>query len=250
MILYFSGTGNSAYIAGTIGKSLGEKVISINEYLKQKKFFADTESRRFVFVVPTYAWRIPRIVEQWILRSSFGRNSEAYFIMNCGDSIGDAGLYVKKLCLKKEFRYMGCAQVVMPENYIAMFTAPKEEEARKIVNKAALVINELVQRIKAGEQFDEIHSGILGRVLSNLGNHIFYPVFVHDRKFRVDEKCKSCGKCVMLCPLNNIQMKNGKPQWDGNCTHCMACITGCPERAIEYGKKSVGQPRYRCPDKF
>ena len=35
--------------------------------------FADTECRRVVFVVPTYAWRIPRIVEQWILRSSLRR---------------------------------------------------------------------------------------------------------------------------------------------------------------------------------
>nr|WP_264291386.1 MULTISPECIES: hypothetical protein [unclassified Dorea] len=28
------------------------------------------------------------------------------------------------------------------------------------------------------------------------------------------------------------------------CTHCMACICYCPAEAIEYGKKSVGKPRY------
>ena len=37
---------------------------------------------------------------------------------------------------------------------------------------------------------------------------------------------------------------NGKPAWSKKCTHCMACICYCPTKAIEYGKKSVGKPRY------
>lgn len=247
MILYFSGTGNSAWIAKKLGALLGEEAISINGYLKQKKFFADTECRRVVFVVPTYAWRIPRIVEQWILRSSFKKGAKVYFVMNCGDSIGNAASYVKALCRKKEFRCMGCAQVLMPENYIAMFTAPGEEKARKIVRMAVPAIEELAQRIKADQAFSAVNTGMAGCLLSSLGNRIFYPVFVHDKKFTADENCISCGKCAAVCPLNNIRMNNGKPQWEGTCTHCMACITGCPEKAIEYGKKSVGQPRYHCP---
>ena len=47
------------------------------------------------------------------------------------------------------------------------------------------------------------------------------------------------------CPTNNIVIQNGKPVWGNNCTHCMACICRCPAEAIEYGKKSVGKPRYR-----
>ena len=39
-------------------------------------------------------------------------------------------------------------------------------------------------------------------------------------------------------------MKNKKPVWEKHCTHCMACICYCPAEAIEYGRKSVGKPRY------
>ena len=56
--------------------------------------------------------------------------------------------------------------------------------------------------------------------------------------------CIGCGKCVELCPLNNIRLENGKPVWGKNCTHCMACICYCPKEAIEYGEKSKGKPRY------
>ena len=43
---------------------------------------------------------------------------------------------------------------------------------------------------------------------------------------------------------NNITLQTGKPVWGQNCTHCMACICYCPAEAIEYGKKSLGKPRY------
>lgn len=51
-----------------------------------------------------------------------------------------------------------------------------------------------------------------------------------------------------MCFTNCIVMREGKPHWEGHCTHCMACICGCPQHAIEYGKKSQGKPRYRCEE--
>ena len=63
---------------------------------------------------------------------------------------------------------------------------------------------------------------------------------------RLDPKkvCVSCGKCAQRCPLNNIRISDGKPVWNGNCTHCMACIGGCPTEAIEYKSASKGNRRY------
>ncbi|MFQ8599465.1 MAG: 4Fe-4S binding protein [Oscillospiraceae bacterium] len=31
---------------------------------------------------------------------------------------------------------------------------------------------------------------------------------------------------------------------EGNCTHCMACIGGCPTEAIDYKSISKGKRRY------
>lgn len=42
-------------------------------------------------------------------------------------------------------------------------------------------------------------------------------------------------------------MQGGKPQWNGHCTHCMACISYCPKAAIAYGKKSRTRRIYTCP---
>ena len=247
MILYFSGTGNSAYLAKRIAEATGDALCSINDCLKRGEAFSDNTQTRLIFVLPTYAWRIPRVVEEWILTSAFARNAEAYFVMNCGDSIGNAAKYVKKLCEKKGFRCRGCAEIVMPENYIAMFSAPDSENARKIVDKARPKLEDVIARILKDQPLAEERTTFLGALLSGPVNKLFYSFAVHDRKFRVDEKCIGCGKCEKTCPLNNITLKEKRPSWHRHCTHCMACITVCPTGAIEYGKKSVGQPRYRCP---
>lgn len=85
------------------------------------------------------------------------------------------------------------------------------------------------------------------RMDSGIINPLFYPVFVHANKFYATDTCIACKKCVNVCPLQNIRLKNGKPVWGKNCTHCMACISRCPREAIEYGKHSKGMPRYVCP---
>ena len=65
------------------------------------------------------------------------------------------------------------------------------------------------------------------------------------RQFHINpEFCIGCGKCEKLCPMNNITLPNDRPVWGDNCTQCMACICYCPKEAIEYGKRSVGKPRY------
>ena len=62
MIFYFSGTGNSEYAAKQISEVLGETAVNLNDKIKEKEGTAVKPEERLVFVVPTYAWRIPRLV--------------------------------------------------------------------------------------------------------------------------------------------------------------------------------------------
>lgn len=247
MILYFTGTGNSEFVAKRIAEQTGDEIMNLFEKIRTGDYSRIKSKTPFVFVVPTYAWQIPHIVRDWIGRAKFGGNRKAYFIMTCGASIGNAGEYIEKLCLKKGFNYMGCAGIVMPENYIAMFKVAEKDEAIKIIEKALPSIDAVIDVIKQGEHISEKKMTMAGRLSTSLVNKIFYPAFVHAKKFYATEDCISCGKCANVCPMNNIEISDGRPVWADNCTHCMSCICKCPADAIEYGKKSKGQPRYQCP---
>lgn len=144
-------------------------------------------------------------------------------------------------------KYRGCYEVVMPENYIAMFKTPTRQSAISMIEKAEPVIDQAIEYLRAHKDFPKCQPSIVERLGSGLVNHLFYPLFVHDKKFYVTDACISCGLCEKVCPLQNIKFVNGKPLWHQNCTHCMACISRCPKEAIEYGKHSHGLPRYTCP---
>lgn len=246
MILYFSGTGNSKYVANEIAKITGDELVSINEKLKNNDTSKITVKDKLVFVVPTYAWRIPKVVRDWIIKTDFKDTKNTWFVMTCGSEIGNAEKYNKQLCHSKGFVYMGSAGVVMPENYIAMFNSPTGEEIKEIFNKADDQIENIAKQIKENKPFAAPRNNIQDKFMSGPVNMLFYPMFVKSKDFYANDKCTSCGKCVKVCPLNNIQIKNNRPVWNKNCTHCMACISYCPTSAIEYGKKTVGKQRYKC----
>lgn len=247
MILYYSGTGNSAYIAKRIAQAVDDECINLFDRLRDNDTSTINSAKPFVVVCPTYAWRIPRILSEWLCKASLTGSRDIYFVMSCGGEIGNSAAYVKRLCSSIGLNYKGCAEVVMPENYIAMFSAPERDEAIKIIDKAEGVIDNIIEHISVGKSIADKPSGIISRLKSSVVNAVYYPVCLHANKFTVSDSCISCGKCAQLCVMNNISIVDGKPEWQDNCTHCMACICHCPCEAIEYGKASVGKPRYTCP---
>ena len=245
MILYFSGTGNSKYVAKRIADALGDEILNLNDRIKASDTSLVETGERVIIVTPTYAWRIPRIVRDWLLKTELHGAKQAWFVMTCGSEIGNANKYNRDLCAEKAISCMDTAQIVMPENYIAMFSAPQADEARQIVAKAEPDIDRAIAAIQANQPFAPTRNNLYDRFMSGPVNPIFYKFCVKADAFTVSDTCIGCGQCAKRCPMNNVTLKDGKPVWGKNCTHCMACICYCPKEAIEYGKKSVGQPRYR-----
>ena len=246
MILYFSGTGNSAFAARRIADTLGDEAVNLLEKLRAGDHSPMTSERPWVIAAPVYAWQMPHVVRDWLRETELQGSRDIYFAITCGGHIAAAGAHARKLCDEKGLHYMGCAEIVMPENYIAMFDAPAEQEAVQIVKAALPQIDRVSALIAAGEPIPEKFT-VVQRFMSSAVNRGFYFGAITDKKFAASDACIGCGLCEKLCPLCNITLRDGKPVWNGNCTHCMSCICRCPQSAIEYGRTSVGKPRYQCP---
>ena len=66
MILCYSGTGNSRYIAQRIADELQDNIVDLNEKIKTNNYSSIETGGDVILVVPTYAWRIPKIVSNWL----------------------------------------------------------------------------------------------------------------------------------------------------------------------------------------
>lgn len=247
MIFYFSGTGNSKFVASQISKRVKDEVISINKRLKEGASNTFKSEKPFVFVVPTYAWRIPRVVEKFIQEVTLEGSQKVYVVMTCGEDTQNGIGCAEKLFLEKNLELVGFAEVVMPNNYLFMNEPlPEVDEAQRIVKSALPQIDEIGNLIAKGEAFRMVPAhNFRGKLQSSIVNNLFYSLLVKSKGFSVNETCIGCNKCDKMCPLNNISIVDGKPIWGKNCTHCMACIARCPKEAIEYKSITNGKTRYQ-----
>ena len=95
----------------------------------------------------------PRVVSEWLGKTALTGAERIWFVMDCGSEIGNAAKYNRQLAAQKQLQYMGTAQIIMPENYIAMFNAPRKEQARSIVEQTEPALQKVLTQLKAGQEF-------------------------------------------------------------------------------------------------
>jgi ferredoxin len=135
----------------------------------------------------------------------------------------------------------------MPSNYIIDYDAPTEGGIQRILGNADKTIEEIVDTLRnravdlSSSQFSS-YSGP-----SRSYKQFLERVNSADEKFWVDENCTECETCVRICPVQNIQMKEGRPEWLHGCEQCLGCINWCPESAIQIGSGTESRGRYTNP---
>ena len=92
MIFYFSGTGNTRWVAEQIAKGIGEALVSIPDMIREgRNEFELREGERIGFCFPTHGWQVPRICRNFIRQLSLKNKTSTTFcwgLTTCGDNTG------------------------------------------------------------------------------------------------------------------------------------------------------------------
>jgi len=255
MIFYFSGCGNSKYVAETIAAGLNDTLVFIPESAREGRYeYELAEGERLGFVFPIYAWGPPKLVMDFVKKVTVkvpelveGPSKRyIYFACTCGDECGLAEDILRKALEQKGWNLNACFSVQMPETYIGMpgFKLDTDENAKRKIVAADKLVNDCILRLQNKESFSKMTKGGAAWFKSRLINPGFSKMATNDKSYRVTDACIHCGKCVEVCPLKNITLEDDRPKWNGNCTMCMGCYHHCPVNAIQYGKATVGKGQY------
>ena len=240
--IYFSGTGNSRYVAE----------LFINEYDKAAKAFsiehdnvikAVKNEDMLVFAYPVQYSTVPKILRDFIIdHKELWKNKKVFVIATMGLFSGDGAGILGRLLQKCGAEILGGLHLKMPDSIgdEKVLKRPLEKN-KELVTKAEQKIRKSVNLLKSGKPTQE-GIGILYRISGFFGQRLYFghKTKNYSDKLRVDEdKCIGCGKCEKLCPMNNIKIVGKKVAQNNRCTMCYRCINNCPKQAMTLLGKTV-----------
>ena len=253
MIFYFSGTGNTRFVAEQIAAGIGEELVFIPDAIRENRFefeIAPDESIGFCF--PTHGWQPPKIVREFIRKIIITQHPSpityVWAVTTCGDNMGETMTILDKELATIGLKASAVFSVIMPESYVClpfMYTDTEEKEREKIAAAKALLPHIIICIRERREGVEELEKGGTPRLYSYVIGEYFNKRMVNDKKFTVDsDVCIKCGKCAKVCPVDNIT--GTPPEWNHNrrCTSCLACYHYCPVHAINFGKITRKRGQY------
>ena len=243
MIFYFTGTGNSLFVAQKLADE-GEKIVSIVDALRSRAFhYTLKEGEKLGFVFPVYFYTVSDPVLELVRELTVENAGFVYAVIPCGASIGAAGGYLKSELKKRGLELQRVDALVVPDGALIFYDIDSPEKLEQQLEAATKELAIIKQAIDRREGNRIKGSPALGRA-----GLAAYHACMSTKAFYADDKCVGCGTCASICPSGAIEMVDGRPAWTkSKCLKCCGCLSRCPVSAIQYGRKTASRGRYVNP---
>lgn len=246
-IFYYTGTGNSLWVARRIAGKLGGSRLIFMSGCEPGEDWNASDTLGLVF--PVYIWGVPAPVIRFV-HTLKGLKAKYIFAVavNAGQ-VSNTLVQLHKIMAGDGLKLSSGFDIVMPSNYIPWGGPGPKEEQQKKFDRAQEKISDIADIIKQKSCLRVERGPLWQRIIFTAINRVsFSHVSEMDKKFRADDKCNACEICLQVCPAGNITLSGGKPVWHHRCHQCFACLQWCPVEAIQYGRKTTEYERYHHPE--
>lgn len=242
--LYFSGTGNSKYALEVFLKKLS-KPYNICSIEDKNAIELLKKSDEIVLSYPIYCSCIPKILNDFLNKNiELFRNKKVFIISTMGLFSGDGSGLAQRRLKTVNAVITGGLHIRMPSNICDTKILNKSKEKNTdIIRKSEAYIDDAVKKFNSGKK---LHQGLspASQVLGLFGQRLYsrHIVSSYSSKIKINsDTCIKCGKCVMACPMKNLELKDTVYQ-KNKCTMCYRCLNLCPTQSITLiGKKVISQ---------
>jgi ferredoxin len=262
-VYYFSGTGNSLFVARQIVERINGTLISIPSIIEKEHIRTEADVVGIVFPVyyATNDCGIPLIISRFVRKLESLNSKYIFAACTCGRMPGTTLENLSKLIastggtLAAGFVMKMNDETLSKEKQDKMLAEQKEKLdavckyvlARK---KGKLETRGIFRKIVLAPVLYLAIKPLFSRRYRKLSDSAGLPfdelIPLADRSFQVDAKCNGCGICAQVCPANNIRLVDRKPVWQHHCETCFACHSWCPQSAI-FGEIVSYNQRYHHP---
>lgn len=246
-IFYYTGTGNSLWVARRLTEQLEDAALHSIPAWQQTCPPIEAECLGLVF--PVYIWGVSAPVRRFIEALPPLRAHYLFAVADNGGQVSNTLVQLKGLLAKKNLTLNAGFTITMPSNYIPWGGPGPQEAQQAHFTRAEAKIARIAEIIRHRESLPVEKGPLWQRIVFSAIYRLSYAqVPKMDGKFWVDAKCNRCGICAKVCPTANITLVDGQPRWRHHCDQCFACLQWCPPEAIQYGRKTPRYARYHHPE--
>jgi ferredoxin len=251
-IYWFSGTGNTYWLAREFAKSFpGAELISIASLDRSEDVVFDADFTGIFF--PVYCFGIPGILSRFLERVQPMKeqgNRFIYAVCSSGGYPGAALPLVEDTLQIKNIDLNSCFHIRMISNYIPLSEPPDQKRMEAVFAKAERALRVAVIAVKKRRRTRPLRVFPIDTFLKFVARRAVTTLEGSDSAFHLAaDRCTGCGTCSQVCPASNISMDdNEHPVWHHHCEQCMACLQWCPAQAILYKDFPPDRRHYHHPD--
>ena len=230
IILYFTGTGNSLYIARQLADENTE-ILSIPQMMKQGRH--DFAADEIGIVYPIYGHMPPNMVRNFIKQARLLAGYK-FAVLTFGMLDFNAAEIWDNISRQSGTTFDYINTIVMVDNWLPDFNMADQIKMDKhIPEQLAKVKDDLGQQKKwvkpATDAARRAHEGFM--YFSRLDPDIGF-LMRSEKYFQVTDACIGCGICTEVCPRGNYKLTSEGVKGEGDCDFCFSCIHNCPQHAI------------------
>ena len=224
MVFYFTGTGNSLYIA----KQLSERPVSIPQALKREPL--DFTAERIGIVAPVYGHEMPQMVKDFLKKATF-HTDYFYILLTYGNRHGGAAELAKQVCDECGVKVNYINVIQMVDNWLPSFDMNEQKAIDKhIPQQLAPILADLNAKKHAISPVTDADRAAHQQFLAGISR---MPADAWQHLLKISDACIGCGICEKVCPSGSIRVEDGRAvHHAGNCQTCLACVHACPQKAI------------------
>jgi ferredoxin len=263
LFLYFSGTGNTDYVAHYLAHKLEHLPVEIElRTIEQQPPEALTDFDLLAVGFPVYAVDAPLFFQEYLRRIPQGGGRGVFVFCTKGAWAGSAVRRNLQRLTLQDYVPLGGGAVGMPgtdglsmvgkDSWLARTALEKDYDHLKDGDRLAKKMEWAIAQLLDGRPVEKLHLSLPSQIKTGLSDRTWAWVYRLSEdwalaRFHADENCEGCGLCVRTCPVDNVELRDGHAQFADRCVLCLRCLHACPTEAIQIGKLTVGKFRWKGP---
>ena len=263
LFIYFSGTGNTDYVARYLAHKIESEPVEIEvRSIEWQPAEAVTGFDLLAVGFPVYAADSPEFVQDYLAHLPPGEGRGAFVFCTKGAYAGGAVQRNLQRLTAGGYVPLGGGSVLMPgtdglsmvarDSWMARKALEKDYDHLKDADRLSQEISATLRALHDGRPVGALRRSLSRRPVGVLSDEVWAALYKASegycrKRLHADNRCQGCGLCARVCPVDNIELIDNRPHFAARCVLCLRCLHACPQEAIQIARLTVDKFRWRGP---